>query len=133
MGWSRGGKVKFFQQRKSHISKSLNALVKLSKKNGIAIDKKQVQKAKQKAYKKLSREYKIRKTGYEQLNVLDKKLDNLKLIEKPTKRQIKQMESLDLRIAKKLNTITNRWEAYQDSIGYITEAGEDERNVKANT
>ena len=50
MGWSRGGKVKFFQQRKSHISKSLNALVKLSKKNGIAIDKKQVQKAKQKGF-----------------------------------------------------------------------------------
>jgi len=129
MVWTRTAKLKFVNDRKKRARKAIDELVIKNKEFGINFSKKRIKKLKEKAVKKVSKEYFKRKKSLHTTNKINKEIIKLETITKPTKRESNKLNTLKERKAKILSQTHERWALLEQSIGFTSMSEQDDRGT----
>lgn len=121
MVWTKKAKLDFYwNRRRKAVSTYTNAAILLGT---------STKRAKQRAIKEVSKEYKIRKQNYKDINKLEKQINKIKKVEIKTRTQEKQIEKLMKQQAKLIVKTTNRWNVFEEKIQYKSKGAQDEEII----
>jgi len=129
MVWTKNAKLKFINDRKKRARLAIDELVKKNKTFGINFSAKRIKKLKEKAVKKVSKEYFKRKTALQTTNKITKEITKLEKNTTPTKRELRKLNTLKERKAKILSKTHERWALLEQSIGYTSMSEQDDRGT----
>ena len=126
MVWTRKAKIDYLVKRRRHAVAHVKTLAKT-----LDMTPRQTKSLVKKMRKTFSKKYAARRDSLKETNKLQRKIEKIESKPSLTKTQTRELKKLKKLHGKKLIQTHAKWNKFMESVGYLTQGEEDERNAKA--